>query len=66
MEKPQTLLKQYLRERSDEELKRIYSKELVRENDWKEIDLDMFIWISANQERADWALLNEIADRWTL
>ncbi len=64
MEKPFTILKQYLKSLSDKELRVTYEKELDRENAWKEIDLDVFIWINKNHRWADWALLNEIAVRW--
>lgn len=64
MEHEFTLLKQYLKDLPDERLREIYLKELGRASVFEGLAESVFLWISEDPQRSDWAILNETARRW--
>ncbi len=60
------LLKAYLLKLSDDDLRDLYYNELVSKNTytWPDSGADMYMWVAKNTEKAEWAILNEIARRW--
>ena len=64
MEHEFTLLKQYLKDLPEADLREIYLKELDRACLFEGLADSVLLWIARDPQRSDWAILNEIARRW--
>lgn len=58
------ILKKYLQLQSDRDLEKLYWAESGKTNRWEGLPKDVFQWISEDEKRGEWAILNEIARRW--
>lgn len=64
MEHEIKVLKKYLQLQSDRELEKLYWAEANKTNTWEGLPRDVFQWITEDEHRGEWAVLNEIARRW--